>query len=186
MPEIPEEERIYIGELSGIVHRQVGTIRRWESDGALPRRLHPKRGPRRQRYWTQTQVYGQRGIIAWMERNDMRPGRLVTDPDKEDEHIEHLRKPKFLNGHHINSARAWAGDGTPGTGKTRAYIIKKLFPRTRYARAANLESALVKLFEANGWYFPPPTPTHEPKKDLTKADLREYEDLERRIQALTK
>ena len=33
--------------------------------------------------------------------------------------------------------------------------MKKLYPRTRYARPENLEAALEKVFAQEGWYFPP-------------------------------
>jgi hypothetical protein len=85
-----------------------------------------------------------------MADNDMRPGNLVSDPSKEAQHVRNLRKPKYLDGYHIRSARRFADQG-----KSRDEIIRKLYPRTRYARPENLEKALVKLFAQEGWYFPP-------------------------------
>jgi len=128
----------------------MGTIRKWERLGDLPKRLHSKRGYRGWRYWTDKQVYGKDGVLVWMEKNDMRPGNLVTPPEREEQHVQNLRKPKYLDGYHIRSAKHFADQG-----RSREWIIKKLFPRTRYARPENLEAALVKVFEQEGWEFPP-------------------------------
>ena len=150
-PENPREEgRVYIDELAKLVDREMNTIRKWERLGDLPKRLHSKRGYRGWRYWTDKQVYGKDGIVAWMEKNDIRPGNLVTDPSKETQHVHNLRKPKYLDGYHIRSAKHFADQG-----RSREWIVKKLFPRTRYARPENLEAALVKVFAQEGWEFPP-------------------------------
>jgi hypothetical protein len=150
-PENPREDgRVYIDELAKLVNREMGTIRKWERLGDLPKRLHSKRGYRGWRYWTDKQVYGKDGILVWMDKNDMRPGNLVTPPEHEAEHVRNLRKPKYLDGYHIRSAKHFADQG-----RSREWIIKKLFPRTRYARPENLEAALVKVFEQEGWEFPP-------------------------------
>src|SRR4051794_28787739 len=117
MPVPKEEDRVYIDALAEIIDRKIGTIRKWENESRLPRHLVPRRGTRRRRYWTHTQVYGPRGIIAWMKKNDMRPGPQITDPSKEAEHLKHLRKPKYINGNHIKSLKQWID-----TGRTREYI----------------------------------------------------------------
>lgn len=149
-PDNPREEgRVYIDELAKLVDREMGTIRKWERL-LLPKRLHSKRGYRGWRYWSDNQIYGKDGIIAWMNKNDMRPGNLVTDPSKESEHVHALRRPKYLDGYHLRSARYFADQG-----RSREWIVRKLFPRTRYARPENLEAALEKVFKAEGWYFPP-------------------------------
>ena len=144
-----EEGRVYIDELAIIVDREMGTIRKWERT-VLPKRLLSKRGHRGWRFWTDRQIWGKDGIIEWMEKNDMRPGNLVTPPEKEAQHVRALRRPKYLDGYHIRSARHFADEG-----RSREWIIKKLYPRTRYAQPKNLEKALEKLFEQEGWYFPP-------------------------------
>lgn len=149
-PKTREEGRVYIDELAKIVDREMGTIRKWERLEWLPKRLHSKRGYRGWRFWTDKQIWDKDGIVEWMVKNDMRPGNLVTDPSKEAQHVKNLRKPKYLDGYHIRSARYFADQG-----RSREWIIKKLFPRTRYARPENLEAALVKLFKQEGWYFPP-------------------------------
>jgi uncharacterized Rossmann fold enzyme len=146
-----KQDRIYITELAEIINRQPGTIRKWESSGILPGHLLPKRGYKGWRYWTHSQVHGARGIIAWMKRNDMRPGRTVTDPEKEAEHIANLRRPKrsYLTGHHVRAAKMMADNG-----RTSDYIVEKIHPRTRYSRPESTEAALRKMFKQNKWKWP--------------------------------
>ena len=55
-----------------------------------------------------------------------------------------------MTGTTFASARYFAEQG-----RSREWIIKKLYPRTRYARPENLEAALEKLFKQEDWYFPP-------------------------------
>lgn len=145
-PNKDDDGLIYIDELASIINREVGTIRKWHRTGKLPKRLEPKRGRRGWRCWTPAQV---EGIKRWMTKNDMRPGRLYTDPAKESEHVEHLRKPKFMNGHQIRSARDMARNG-----RSLEYILKKIHPRTKYASPENLEVALRKVAEREGWNLP--------------------------------
>src|SRR4249920_2580402 len=134
-PETREPGRVYIDELSPILDREMGTIRKWERTN-LPKRLHSKRGYRGWRFWTDRQVWGKNGIIEWMDKNDMRPGNLMVAPENTPQHVHNLRTPKYLDGHHIRSARYFAEQG-----RSREWIVKKLFPRTRYARPENLEGA---------------------------------------------
>ena len=144
-----QTKKIYINELAKIVNRRSGTIRKWEAEGRLPKGLMPKRDKNKWRYWTHAQIFGSNGIIVWMRKNDMRPGRLMTDPDKENDHVHNLRTPKYLNGHQIRGVRTMVEHG-----RSREYILRKLYPRTRYTSPDALESALVKLFRENDWEFP--------------------------------
>jgi hypothetical protein len=168
-PVTREVGRVYIDELAKIVDRQMGTLRKWERF-SLPKRLLPKRGYRGWRYWTDKQVWGEKGIIEWMKENDMRPGNLVSDPSKEAQHVRNLRKPKYLDGYHIRSARRFVEQG-----KTRDEIIRIMYPRTRYARPQNLEKALVKLFAQEGWYFPPSLGKLQILPDKVERNLRKVE-----------
>ncbi len=136
-------------ELCKIVNREAGTIRKWQSEGLLPDHLVPRRDENNHRVWTHAQVYGSRGIIKWMERNDMRPGKLMTDPDKEDQHLHNLRRPKLLNGDQIRGVKKMVENG-----RSREYIVDKLFPRSGYATKHGLEVALTKYFKRNNWPFP--------------------------------
>ena len=178
-PETREEGVVYIDELAEIINRQQGTIRKWELTGKLPNTLLPERGPRNWRYWTDDQVWGDKGIVAWMDKNDMRPGNLVTDPSKADEHVRNLRRPKYLNGYHIRSARAFVDNG-----KSRAWIVETLWPRTKYARPENLEAALVKVFASNGWYFPPHVKRKLPER--IEREMVRYEEQFQQIAAKAK
>ena len=175
-----EPEGVYIDELAQIINREQNTIRKWERE-RLPKHLMPQRGFRNWRYWTDSQVYGSRGILAWMDRNDMRPGNLVTDPSKEDEHVENLRRPKYLNGYHIRSAKRFAEQG-----KSREWIVETLWPRTKYARPENLEAALVKVFEAEGWELPPKRPVKKKQVELPAQVEREMVGLENKFDKISK
>lgn len=191
-----EPGRVYIDELAKIVHRKVDTVRKWEKDDKLPQHLRSRRGTRNWRYWTDAQVYGPRGIIKWMRSNDMRPGRVVTSPDREDVHIDHLRKPKAIPPIVLEQIkmRAMIADSGRRKGKsvwTRQGIIKHFFPSTRYANEANFERAVVRYFAEQGWPFPPPTETNgaKPKKrPRRRAKVqrvpRELRDLDREADRL--
>lgn len=160
------DEPIYIKDLAQILNRKENTIRKWERTGILPKRLHPKRGIRDWRYWTHAQVYGKDGIIAWMKKRDMRPGNLLTDPSKEEEHIQKLRRPKYLNRHHINTVRIMVENG-----KSVDQIVKKLMKSKnppRYSSAKNLERALRGYFKQNGWPFPSSRREKEPTLEDVK------------------
>lgn len=179
---IPEEDRIYIDELARLTHRQVGTIRRWEADKRLPKHLLPKgRGKRRMRYWTHAQVHGARGILVWMAKNDMRPGRLITDPDKEHEHVEHLRKPKHITGHHINTARHFTEKGW-----SRERILKKIYPRTKYNSMRYFEPALERSCREADPPFDLPAPKEVKKYELSKAKQKEIERLAKKVERVIK
>lgn len=163
-PQKPADELIYISDLAVIVNREIGTIRKWESSGKLPKHLKPRRGDRGWRCWTHGQVYGERGIIKWMEKHDMRPGREFADPENADEHVRHLRRPKYLNKHLIQLARTMVKNKASAT-----EIVQELYPHTRYASEENLENALRRYFTKQGWVFPPrDRPTQRRQKAAKK------------------
>lgn len=152
MPTTPtDDEDIYINVLAQVINREIGTIRKWEREGKLPKHLIPKRGDRGWRYWTQAQVFGPRGIIAWMEKHDMRPGREFADPANADDHVRALRRPKYLNKHLIKLTRTMVKNKA-----TAQEIIDELYPHTKYSSKENLEIALRRYFNRQGWVFPPP------------------------------
>jgi hypothetical protein len=163
------DKRIYITQLAQIVDREVGTIRKWQREGRLPKRLFPKRGYRKWRCWTREQVFGRNGIVKWMAKNDVRPGNIVTPPEREAEHVEHLRRPKKLTGHHVNSVKRMVANG-----KNADQIIKKIYPRTTYARPENLEAALRRYFTRMDWDFPPASEhtKSEQRKQRTRRETR--------------
>lgn len=155
-PANKREARIYMGELSKTINRLPNTIRKWERSGRFPKRFMPQRDDDDRRYWTQSQV---EGILAWMQRNDMRPGRTITDPSREADHIENLRRPKFLNGHHIRSAREMAKNG-----KTFDQIVRRIYPRTKYATPEAFERALRRVAKLDGFKLPRRPPAIKPER----------------------
>lgn len=141
-----KNKRISIGELSLLINRRVGTIRKWESEGKLPKKLMPKRTKGGHRYWTESQV---KQIVEWMERKDIRPGNLLVHPDNTDGHIENLRRPKFINKQMAKRIIEQANGGYE-----LDEIIDNFWPETKYSTPEGFESALRKWFDQNDWYLP--------------------------------
>lgn len=92
---------IYIPEAAELLHRRMGTLRKWERLGVLPDHLMPKRGfgGRQWRYWTPSQI---EGIREWIAETDRRPGKGLPhyqpDGKKLDAAIEKMRKPRTADG----------------------------------------------------------------------------------------
>lgn len=92
--------RIYLRELAEIVNRTPHTIRQWErsingKDPILPDHLWGQRDERDWRYWDQRQV---NGIIKWMEREGIAPGKGLSaykpSPEQVTEMLRKLRQPR--------------------------------------------------------------------------------------------
>lgn len=155
-----EPGRIYIDELAQIVNRKPDTIRKWERLGMLPTHLAPKRGMRDWRYWTDKQVYGQRGILKWMKTHNIRPGAYLTTPDQEVSHIRNMRQPRAISKEVVDEIRYHARTFKSGAKKgkhrhSRKWIIDHYFERTNYASKENFEKAIASHFASQGWEFPP-------------------------------
>jgi len=146
-------ELLPMQEVAALCNRKADTLRKWEREGRLPKRLLPRRGENGRRHWTYNQVHGENGLLEWMEKMDMRPGPQLTDPSKQAEHIANLRRPKLLDGHHIMQARNMAEEG-----KSLEAILKKIFPKTRYATTGGLARALRSVAKADGWELPEAKP----------------------------
>jgi DNA-binding transcriptional MerR regulator len=174
LPKRRENGRVYIDELSPLINREQNTIRMWERYGVLPKRLHPKRGYRKWRYWTDQQVFGKNGIIAWMKKNDMRPGKIMTEPEGEADHIKNLRRPRLLTKKQLAEI-----DQMIRQGWTRGEILVVMFERTKYSRIEGLEIALVKYYKNNDMYFPPKVKVDHSK--LSPEAQKEIESLERKL-----
>lgn len=71
--------RLYIGEVAEELDRVTHSIRIWQYKGILPKELIPYRDERGWRYWTREQV---EGLKAWMESEDMRPGKGLPTVSK--------------------------------------------------------------------------------------------------------
>jgi hypothetical protein len=160
---------IYMRDLTKIIHRRPATIRMWEREEWLPKKLLPKRNENGWRYWTSAQV---EGIKKWMKDNDMRPGRLVADPEAEAEHINNLRKPRYLTGHQIRGIKEMVAND-----RSREYILRRVYPKTRYTSVERLEFALVRYFRANDWDFP----SAAKKPQLSKTTKKSIKRLERKV-----
>jgi hypothetical protein len=151
---------IEISELGRIIDRENNTIRKWEREGILPKHLHPKRGKRNVRVWTHAQVHGPKGILAWMKKNNMRPGNAIASEQNQGAHLRHLRRPKFITADLVHLAVLMKDDG-----KSPDEIIKTLFPRTKYVSEKNFEDALRRHFRAQGIeFFPPRNKGKNPSK----------------------
>lgn len=165
-PPTREPGRFYIDELAKLLNRRPDTIRRWEgtetNPGRLPAHLIPRRGTRDWRYWTDSQVYGARGIIAWKEREDMRPGNFFTDASQEENHIRRLRVPKLIDEELLEEIHKYAyvisrGPNKGKWARSRDWIIKTYYPQSRYLTVENFLRAVQRYFAERGWPFPPPS-----------------------------
>jgi hypothetical protein len=187
MPEQPpsrEPGRYYIDELSSIVNRKPDTIRKWERADMLPQHLKPKRGTRDWRYWTDKQVFGPRGILHWMKKNDIRPGAYLTTPEGEASHIAHMRRPRGMSISMLEEIKYWAKTFKSGNKKgkhrrSRQWIIDTYFEKTTYSSKRNFEKALIGYFANQGWEFPPPTHSRRASSRMTKAQIKRHPEVRR-------
>lgn len=142
-----EEKHVLIRDLAVIIDREIGTIRGWERDGRLPKKLRPRRNERDWRYWTPAQV---EGIKDWMKRNDMRPGSALAKPENEKRHLENLRQPKLIQPVVVRKAYTMSKKG-----KTQLEIAEALLDSTGYNSVENFLKALAKAFKKRKWKMPP-------------------------------
>lgn len=70
-----KDKRLAIGEVAEILNRKPHTLRVWEYQNKLPKKLLPHRDERGWRYWTDSQV---EGLKAWLIENDIRPGKGLS------------------------------------------------------------------------------------------------------------
>ena len=180
-PRTREAGRFYIDELSLLLNRRADTIRRWQgteqNPGPLPKHLHPKRGSRNWRYWTDNQVYGARGIVVWKEREDMRPGNFFTDPSQEENHIRRLRVPKMISEATLEEIHQYSYQITRGPNKgkwarSREWIVKVYYPQSDYLSIENFLRAVTRYFAERGWPFPPPSQATIKKAAKQRAKTR--------------
>jgi hypothetical protein len=88
-------DRIYIREAAEMLNRRPATLRMWEREDLLPKRLRSHRSERGWRYWLPDQI---QDIGKWMIDEDMRPGRGLEHyhptPEKLAAHLEGQRLPR--------------------------------------------------------------------------------------------
>lgn len=140
---------IRIGQLGKIVNREINTIRKWERQGKLPKNLIPKRDEKGHRYWTHAQVHGKNGIIAWMKKLDLRPGKSFAPPESTNRHLRHLRRPRHMRPEMVELIKVMIKDDC-----SVDEIVDEYYPYTGYASKENFEHALRGHFRKQGWYFP--------------------------------
>jgi hypothetical protein len=183
-PTTREPGRFYIDELSQIVNRKPDTIRKWERAEMLPPHLRPKRGTRDWRYWTDKQVYGPRGILAWMKKNDIRPGAYLTMPQDEEKHIENMRRPRGIKADALEEIKYLATSYKSGSKKgryrrSRKWIIDHYFDQTTYTSKANFEKVLVNYFAQQGWEFPPAALQPGSRGRMTRKQIEQHPEVRR-------
>lgn len=145
----PADALISISEVGEILNREIGTIRKWEREGKLPKHLLPQRGQRGRRYWTHAQVHGKRGLVEWMRKHEMRPGRAFSDPKNEAVHVRNLRRPKYVDDKMVVLIKTMVKNK-----RSAKEIVDEVFPHTKYSSKENCERALRNYFKKQGWVFP--------------------------------
>jgi hypothetical protein len=184
-PTTREPGRFYIDELSAIVNRKPDTIRKWERSDMLPKHLLPKRGTRDWRYWSDKQVFGPRGILAWMKKNDIRPGAYLTMPADEEQHIANMRRPRGISPEMVDEIRYYAktfksGDRAGQHRRSRQWIIDTYWPQTSYVSKENFEKALANHFLQQGWEFPPSgRPRGAPPSKMSRKQIEKHPEVRR-------
>lgn len=93
----PAKKHIYMRELSAILDRSSHTIRGWERDGLLLKKLLPHRDEKGWRYWTPSQVVQ---LVEWMKRKGMQPGKGLAGFEPTEAQVEsmmqQLRQPRDI------------------------------------------------------------------------------------------
>lgn len=88
------EQRIYIREAAELLNRRMGTLRKWEQDGVLPKALLPHRGERGWRFWTPDQI---EGIKEWIRNTNRYSGNAFPhyNPTEKElgKAINQMRRP---------------------------------------------------------------------------------------------
>jgi hypothetical protein len=179
-----EPGRYYIDELSAIVNRKPDTIRKWERMDMLPAHLKPRRGTRDWRYWTDKQVFGPRGILAWMRKNDIRPGAYLTTPEQEKQHIANMRRPRGMKLDMLEEIRYYARSFKSGSKqgqhrRSRKWIIDHYFDQTSYTSKENFEKAITSYFAAQGWEFPPALRARSSSARMTRTQVKQHPEVRR-------
>ena len=87
-------DHVYIREAAELLHRRMGTLRKWEQTGVLPEHLRSQRGDRDWRFWTREQI---EGLKEWIRETKRYSGNAFThyNPTEKqlDKVIEKMRRP---------------------------------------------------------------------------------------------
>lgn len=99
-------KRYSISEAAKLLDRSPHTLRSWDRNGSMPKRLRPKRDPNGNRYWTDELIAE---IKEWISENGFHPGRGIDyhpSPEQLASHIKRIRRSsagKKVNGHQKNA-----------------------------------------------------------------------------------
>ena len=95
LSDYPSNAHIYIREAALLLDRRMGTLRKWEQLGILPKHLIPQRGQKGWRYWTPKQI---EGIELWIRETNRKPGKGLPhyNPTQKElnEVYKKMRKPR--------------------------------------------------------------------------------------------
>jgi DNA-binding transcriptional MerR regulator len=91
-------DHVYIREAADILNRRMSTLRKWEQQGILPKKLRSHRGYRDWRYWTRDQIDG---LKEWIRETERYSGNALPhyNPTEKqlDEAIDAMRRPHRPN-----------------------------------------------------------------------------------------
>lgn len=87
-------DHVYIREAAELLHRRMGTLRKWEQTDVLPEHLRSHRGDRSWRFWTREQI---EGIKEWIRETERYSGNALPNynpTEKQlDKAINAMRRP---------------------------------------------------------------------------------------------
>lgn len=86
-----ETGRFTISEAARLLDRSPQTLRSWDRNESMPKKLRPKRDDHGNRYWTPELIAE---IKEWIVKNNFHPGRGIDyqpSPERLQQHIERIR-----------------------------------------------------------------------------------------------
>jgi DNA-binding transcriptional MerR regulator len=87
-----EQARYSISEAARLLDRSPQTLRSWDRNESMPKKLRPKRDDQGNRYWTPELI---EEIKAWIIKNNFHPGRGISyapTPERLQQHIDRIRR----------------------------------------------------------------------------------------------
>lgn len=132
---------IYITELAYILARDSEVIRVWERHRQIPDHLRAAHRSSSSfngvRVWEHRQVFGEDGIIMWIQETGRRPGRWVPHPTKQGKFVRNAVKPKYIDGRNARRIVTMIDKGM-----SLEEIILKLRPQFPHKTTKAFEIAL--------------------------------------------
>lgn len=94
-----EEQRFGITEAARLLDRSPSTLRSWDRNESMPKRLRPGRDEAGRRYWTPSLI---EEIKDWIAKTGFYPGRGIAiynpSPEQAQAHIEAIRRSLHRSG----------------------------------------------------------------------------------------